>query len=93
MKKRLFFAGLLIFLGLILLAFFINLSPKITGKTAEESYRSFTKAICNESHCQDYEFMCKGENIISQTPITGAVIQISDDWIDPRNESEQKELC
>jgi len=93
MKKRLIFAGLVIFFTLIFLQFFLNPPLKLTSNAINENYHSFTKAICNQSYCQDYEILCRGKNIISQTPITGAVIEIPNGWIDPRNESERNIIC
>jgi hypothetical protein len=54
---------------------------------------SLTKAICNETHCQDYEITCKNKEIIKQSPITGAVIEIPQDWQDPRNEELRNKVC
>ena len=56
-------------------------------------YHMHTKAICNETnYCQDYQISCNEERAIMTTPITGAVVQYSKDWIDPRSEIE-RELC
>jgi len=53
---------------------------------------TYTKAICNQSNfCQDYEIICKGNKIIGSKPLTGAVIQHSDDWEDPR--TNPNNLC
>jgi len=54
---------------------------------------SWTKAICNETQCQDYEIVCKDKKIISQTPLTGAVITIDENWQDPRNEEFKNKFC
>ena len=57
-------------------------------------YYSHTKAICNETnYCQDYQISCDEERAIMITPITGAAIQNSEDWTDPRNESIRNKLC
>lgn len=51
-----------------------------------------TKALCNENNfCQDYKITCKNETIQKTTPITGATIQHSKDWEDPRKNPEK--LC
>jgi hypothetical protein len=54
---------------------------------------AWTKAICNETHCQDYEIICKDKKVISQNPISGAAITIDNDWDDPRDESFRNKLC
>ena len=69
-------------------------SQGITGKTVEEFQYSYTKAICNESNfCQDYQIVCKNNEVISQTPITGAVLQQASDWKDPRDEERINGFC
>lgn len=71
------------------LLFFVNNRQKVTGSIIQEY--SHTKAVCNSSnYCQDYEITCKGNETISASPVTGAVVQFSDDWEDPRNKSD---LC
>lgn len=79
----------LISFGLIL--FLNDRTP--TGQAIEEFEHSLTKAICNETHCQDYEIKCKGNRLISQNQITGAIIEKPEDWIDPRNETDRDRLC
>ena len=55
---------------------------------------SHTKAICNsENYCQDYEIFCKNQEIISISPITGAAIQFSENWEDPRDEEIIDKFC
>jgi hypothetical protein len=82
---------------LILSAAFISF--KTSGfATAEVSSQSdyphsWTKAICNETSCQDYVINCSGERLIGQTPITGAVITLPKDWEDPRNETMRERVC
>lgn len=66
----------------------------ITGKAVEDYYHTYTKAICNESNfCQDYEIICYGEEIKNITQITGAAVQHSADWKDPRDEETINKLC
>jgi len=80
----------------VLLFIFIN-SFNISGfATEEKDYNfnhSWTKAICNETHCQDYEIYCKGNRLVEQIPITGAIIEIPENWIDPRNETMRERVC
>ena len=67
-----------------------SFSVLISDQEKADQY-SYTKAICNKTnYCQDYEIECDGKDIISITPITGATIQLSEDWKDWR---ERKEVC
>ena len=55
---------------------------------------SFTKAICTENNfCQDYEIFCKEKEVIRMSPITGAVVQFSPSWEDPRSEEMINRMC
>jgi len=54
---------------------------------------SWTKAICNETQCQDYEIYCNGSDLVKQIPITGAVISVPKGWEDPRNETMREKVC
>jgi len=55
---------------------------------------SFTKAICTENNfCQDYEIFCKEKEVIRMSPITGAVVQFSPQWKDPRSEEMINRMC
>jgi hypothetical protein len=86
MKKLLISAIILILLlaGLMLL----NAEPELPYT------HSFTKAICTEdNYCQDYEIMCKGKKTISMIPITGAAVQFSENWEDPRDEEFRNKMC
>lgn len=93
MKKVFILVLLLALLALLLFFLFSDFSGKITGKTTNRYFHSLTKAICNQTHCQDYEIFCNGEEVVSRIPITGAIIRISDTWEDPREEIEINNLC
>jgi len=55
---------------------------------------SFTKAICDEGNfCQDYEIFCNKTEVIYMAPITGAVVQFSPQWKDPRSEEMISKFC
>jgi hypothetical protein len=54
---------------------------------------SWTKAICNKTHCQDYEIVCNGKKIVNKTQITGATIVLSETWEDSRKNSDKEEFC
>lgn len=82
-------------ISLILIFLVLAVAFNISGLDSKEhSYNySWTKAICNESHCQDYVIECEGQKAVSFTPITGAVISIPKNWEDPRNETMRKRIC
>jgi hypothetical protein len=97
MKKQ---ALLLITLIIIFVILFSFTLVKVQAKIIENSSQSdneydymWTKAICNENYCQDYKIYCKDEKLIKQTPITGATMQIDNDWIDPRPIEHQEKIC
>lgn len=83
----------------ILLITFVSI--KISGFDSSNSNyffnysynHSWTKAICNETACQDYEIYCNGDKFVKKIPITGAVIDIPNGWVDPRNETMRERIC
>ncbi|MFB6246699.1 MAG: hypothetical protein ABEI74_03865 [Candidatus Pacearchaeota archaeon] len=79
----------------VILAAAILISPQnvITGQTTKipDKY-THTKALCNESNfCQDHKITCKNGTVQETSPITGATVQHTEDWKDPRK--NPKELC
>lgn len=78
-------------IGILSISFIF--AKNFSSKSNQKYDYSWTKAICNETHCQDYEIICKKSKIISQTPLTGAVIEISENWEDPRTEEFKNKLC
>jgi len=86
-----------IIIAVLLLIFLIILTlnlDKITGSAVSDAHKySYTKAICKETTCQDYEIVCNGHEIISITPLTEAIIKISKDWHEPRPEKDIKTVC
>jgi hypothetical protein len=57
-------------------------------------YHSWTKAICDKDNfCQDYEIQCKGQELVSMAPITGAFIQQDANWQDPRTFEQKTRVC
>jgi len=64
-----------------------------TAEATPEYTYSWTKAICNETQCQDYQIFCNEGKLVRQSPITGAVISIPSDWEDPRNETMRNRVC
>jgi len=92
MKKTVILTIFLILLLLIILLVFLNFSLEITGKATSEQVYSWTKAICNETHCQDFEIVCNGKEVISRTPITGAFLH-PENWSDPRDWNFRNRFC
>ncbi len=87
MNIRVFVIIFFIIFSIFLLFFSISLSNKFLNNY------SWTKAICNKTHCQDYEIVCDGKEIVSAIHITGATIILSEDWKDPRKNNEKEEFC
>lgn len=67
----------------------------ITGEVIRNnSFYSYTKAACNETnYCQDYEIVCNGGEVASRNPVTGAAVQNSLDWEDPRSKEVIEKEC
>ena len=86
--KKLFISAIILLLILAALITFLLINPNNSL-----DYYMHTKAICNETnYCQDFQISCNEERAIMLTPITGAIIQFPENWIDSRNDSD-KELC
>jgi hypothetical protein len=89
----------IIILSVILVLSVVLISFKISGLNSDNSNssldynHSWTKAICNETHCQDYEIYCKDSEFVRQNLITGAVISIPKGWEDPRNDTMREKIC
>jgi len=88
--------ALIILLGILI---FSITQSTITGKLTEEYDRdknynyTYTKAICNETYCQDYEIVCNNNTIVDIKPITGAIIQTLPNWKDPRDKERINGFC
>jgi len=101
MKKSLIVLIIIILFALSGILFFavpFLLTSPLTGQTIDNeenlSEYTYTKAICDErNYCEDNEIKCRGNKVISITPITGAAVQFSEDWEDPRDEKEIERLC
>jgi len=92
--KKLVISMLIITLILILVMSFTMISSKGNYIKIQAYTNSHTKAICNsENFCQDYEIFCKDQKVIRMNPITGAAVQFSVDWKDPRDEKDREKLC
>lgn len=97
MKKiTLLLISLLILLAVLLTIVFVNAQQIISQKMDSEKREydmMWTKAICNDSYCQDYEIYCKNDELIDLKPITGAILVIDDDWRDPRPKEFRELMC
>ncbi len=93
MKKTTRIIAISIVLVLSIIFIYFKISGFATGGVISKDSYSWTKAICNETHCQDYQIFCNEDKLVRQTPVTGAVISISENWIDPRNEININRVC
>ena len=94
MNKIIIVIVLLIVASLTLVVVFSQ--TDLTGSAIQdiEEHYSFTKAICNETHyCEDYEFVCRGSETISRTPISGSAVQFNGNWEDYRDEETINKEC
>lgn len=82
----------LISLAIILLVWaivFLLIRLTLTGQVVRD-YKTYTKAVCDKNNfCQDYEIVCENKEVVNITPISGAIIQHSDSWEDPRINKSQ----
>ena len=97
MKKPLIILIIVFFMIVILASIFL-INTTITGNIIKEQENTsnymYTKALCNETnYCEDNEISCKGNEIISIIPITGAAVQHSEEWIDPRPNEDRDKIC
>jgi len=89
--KKINIIGLIVVIILILSLIFI--SSYNLSLTSVPYDKSLTKAVCTDNHyCQDYELTCKNNKIIKLTP-TGAAVQFSQDWEDPRSLEKRNLSC
>jgi hypothetical protein len=90
MKNKTIMIGLIILFTTLILSIFYAKSSVILPA---ESKSMMTKAICDEkNYCEDYEITCENKKVTKITP-TGAAVQFSDDWEDPRTEEYRKIAC
>ena len=86
------FAVLAILVG----TFFVNfINANIAGNAIKNNFDySFTKAVCDDKNfCQDYIIKCQNNKTLEMSPITGAAIQFSSSWKDPRNKDAIEKKC
>jgi hypothetical protein len=83
----------------ILILSFIILDNTIINSTSKSNSIDalpyiHTKAICSQNnYCQDYEIECQRHEAVRVSPVTGASIQHSPEWQDPRDEKTRSNLC
>ena len=71
-----------------------GLSISSNQEKIDFNLHSFTKAICDENNfCQDHMIECEYDQVTKITPITGASIQFSQDWQDPRTIKQIEKMC
>ena len=74
--------------------FILSLNLPDFFKASNPRIFSHTKAICTDTnYCQDYHIFCENEKMTSMSPITGAAVQFSASWQDPRDEEIKNNLC
>lgn len=94
MKRKVILITALLLIGTLLFLSFKTPEQGITGGTISAYEYNHTKAICNETnYCQDYIITCNEEKAINQIAITGATIQHSEDWEDPREDEVINNDC
>ncbi len=85
--------AIIIFVGIGAFLGFKIIDQTLTGAAIQDTNNySYTKAICDENSCQDYEIVCKGGEVLSMKPITDPVIFPSD-WEDPRDPETINKFC
>ncbi len=74
-------------IAIIFLAIASMISASLTGFTINKY--DYTTAICDENNfCQDHLISCENDKLTNIVPITGAFVQNSEEWIDPRERKE-----
>lgn len=84
----------ILFVAIIAVATLAINQVNVDAKEFEQKEYSYTKAVCDKDNaCQDHIIVCNGPKVVSSTPITGAVVQFSKKWEDPRPQTQIEELC
>ena len=92
MKTKIIFLIVIILVLVVGLIFSVFNLFQITGGTIQ-NYYTYTKAVCDETnYCEDYVITCQDEELVSMNP-TGAAIQFSKDWQDPRDKEIIERIC
>jgi len=81
-----------ILIGIVGISSFVLSDFQITGSVVK-NYYTYTKAVCDDTnYCEDFEVTCENNEVISLNP-TGAAVQFSDDWKDPRSKEDIERRC
>ena len=92
-KTGILVIGLIIIL-ILLTTFLLALTTPDFSLSNYPHIFSYTKAMCDSANfCWDYEIHCENERILKISPITGATVQFSPAWKDPRDEESIKNMC
>ena len=92
MRKLLIPTILLVVTLIVIMSF--TISSKTNYVKIPEYTHSQTKAFCtSENFCQDYQIFCKNQELVSMSPITGAAVQFSSTWQDPRSSEIRNRDC
>lgn len=91
MKKSLVISIIVVLLFLIVLIFFAIV--KLNSINADLSYYTHTKTLCNSTYCQSYIITCDNKNLLNKAPLTGAVIEISENLTELPDENDVNGLC
>lgn len=82
----------IILISVILVLIFSSIIVGVKAFVAEKpSSYSYTTAVCYGNSCADFYVECNGDEIISNSQITGW-ITFSENWEDPRGDGK-RELC
>jgi hypothetical protein len=90
MKRSIIFLAAV---GILLLISSSILAVKEINSSARRDQSTLTKAICTpENYCEDYQITCEEKKVTKLTP-TGAAVQFSENWQDPRTNEEKEINC
>lgn len=64
----------------------------INSEGAREFDYIWTKAICDDNVCRDYEIKCMDGEVVDVSPVSGFVV-FSSIWEDPREEDFREKYC
>lgn len=87
MRKEVLWVLIFLFLligGILVFEFFRGIS----GRAILDDY-IYTRAICNNESCRDYEVVCDGDDFVEVREIGGGLVVLSEEWEDFRED----EIC
>ena len=65
---------------------FFEFAREISGRAILDDY-VYTRAICNNESCKDYEVLCDGNEFVGVRDINGNGVWTNESWIDFREEN------